>query len=101
MGESMYVTMESLRQLKRELEEALTNFNKSFSDLESGINGLVQSGFTGEGAQTLKNTFEGQPKASLEAVKRDTQNIIDYMEMKIGAFDRTLNSIDDIASSNR
>lgn len=101
MGESMYVSMGSLKELKGELEIALTNFNKSFNDLESGINGLVQKGFIGEGATTFKNTFEGQPKAALEEVKRDTQNIIDYMEGKIGAFDNTLNRIDDIASSNR
>lgn len=101
MANEMYVEMGSLKQLKAELETALNNFNNSFNELESGINALTQKGFIGEGAVAFKQSFEGQPKTSLEEVKRDTRNTIDYMESKIASANQMFNNIDDIASGNR
>lgn len=101
MANEMYVEMGSLEQLRGELESALANFTKSFNDLESGINALTQKGFIGEGAVAFKQSFEGNPKAALEAVKKDTRSTIDYMDGKIVSFRNALNRIDDIASSNR
>lgn len=101
MANEMYVEMGSLEQLKAELEAALGNFQRSFVALESGIDALTQKDFIGEGAVTFKQTFEGQPKTSLNEVVRDTKGTILYMESKIASFRNTLNNIDDIASSNR
>lgn len=101
MANEMYVEMGSLEQLRGELETALTNFTKSFNDLENGINALTQKGFIGEGAVAFKQSFEGNPKAALEAVKKDTRSTIDYMDGKIASFRSTLNRIDDIATSSR
>ena len=101
MANEMYVEMGSLEQLKAELETALTNFTNSFNNLENGINALTQKGFIGEGGVTFKQSFEGQPKTSLEEVKRDTRDTIDYMERKIASANQMFNNIDDIASGNR
>ena len=100
MAHEMYLEMESLEQLRGELENALVNFTKSFNDLENGINALTQKGFIGQGAIEFKNSFEGNPKAALNAVKKDTQNAIDYMDGKIAGARQMLNNIDDIATRN-
>ena len=96
----MYVDMVSLKELREELEIALGNFNKSFNDLESGINALTQKGFIGEGAQVFKQTFEGQPKAIMEEVKNDTKNAINYMDGKIAGFEKTSQAIEDISAGS-
>ena len=101
MANEMYVTSESLQQLREELDTALAKFTNSFNDLESGINALTQKGFIGGGAVAFKQSFEGQPKTALEEVKRDTRNTIDYMDSKIESANRTFSEIDDIASSSR
>ena len=100
MANSMYVNMNSLKGLRSELETALSNFSRSFSELETGINSLTQKGFIGEGAVVFKQTFEGQPKTILEEVKRDTRNAIDYMNQKIVSFERTGQEIDNISAGS-
>ena len=101
MANEMYVEMGSLEQLKAELEAALGNFQRSFTELETGIDALTQKGFIGEGAVAFKQNFEGQPKAALNEVVRDTKGTILYMESKIASANRMFNNIDDIAQGNR
>lgn len=101
MANEMYVTSESLKSLREELDNALANFTKSFNDLEAGIDALTQKDFIGGGALEFKKSFEGQPKSSLEEVKTDTRNIIDYMDGKIQSANKMFNQIDDIATGNR
>ena len=98
MEQQIYVEMESLKQLRGELDAALSNFTKSFNELEQGITALTAKDFIGQGAQLFKENFESKSKPTLEEVKRDTNNAIEYMDGKIGSFQTTLNKVDDIAS---
>lgn len=101
MSEAMYVEMGSLNQLKAELEDALSKFERSFNDLENGIDALTKDGFIGEGAQEFKMAYLDKSKGTLESVKTDTRSIISYMDEKIAGFRKTLDTISDIASSGR
>ena len=98
MGNNMYVDLDSLKELRGELSEALGRFNKSFNDLEQGVIALTSKDFIGGGSQIFKEKFESQTKPTLEEVKKDTNNAIEYMDNQVVRFNSTLDRVDEISS---
>lgn len=92
------VTSSDLNILTQELETAYANFKKSYSELEEGLNTLTQRGFTGDAAPVLMNTFNTKVKPNGEAMMRTVDSVINTMREKTAGFNRTVESLKDIAS---
>ena len=101
MANESYIVEGDVKALLQKFEEAYGQFNSSFNELENGINALTQKSYYGTAAIKFKESFQGQPKDALDAVKNDTRNAIEYLERETGIITRGMNEIDEISYSNR
>lgn len=91
------VTSQDLNTLTQELENAYANFNKSYKALEERLISLTSRGFTGDAAVVLMERFNTSVKPNSEAMMKVVNGVINTMHEKTAGFNRTVDSISDIA----
>ena len=93
----LHITTEGVGNLATALAEAVTSFNENFIGLQEAIDNLTKTGFTGDAANSLKETYNNNVGPKLNDIYQNTQSVSKIATDQVAVTSAFMNRIDDIA----
>ena len=93
----LHITTAGVGNLATALAETVTNFNENFIGLQEAIKNLTDTGFTGEAANSLKETYNNNVEPKLNDIYQTTQSVSKIATAQVAATSAFMNRIDEIA----